>query len=230
MTMSQTTPRRSSLIPAPSLRSPRLPLNPSACCRCRRARRRGSRRWRSGTATGWKPTPTPPSPTSASPPARDVRTSSTARRWSPTASTTPRTCWKTWWRTSCGRACSRASAPTRRPPRGSSPARAASTRAWPANCSSPNRFSPTSCAAAHRRWIRFCRVPCLRSCSAVTGKRQRRCATPHSRSPRSSRSRWVWRGCGSHGGSNRMRCWATASVSTRRPAWPVCSAWKTAPA
>lgn len=40
--------------------------------------------------------------------------------------------------------------------------------------------------------------------------------------------RWVWRGCGSHGPSNPMWCWGTASASTPRPAWRACSALTTA--
>ncbi|WP_239005049.1 polyketide synthase [Mycolicibacterium sp. CBMA 360] len=70
----------------PSLRRRPRPRSPttgaSCCCRCRRAPRPP---WCSPprtTAAGWPPTPRPRCRTSASPPARAVRTSSTARRWS----------------------------------------------------------------------------------------------------------------------------------------------------
>ena len=54
----------------------------------------------------------------------------------------PATALPSWPRTGFAPAWSAASAPTGRRPRGCSPARAASTRAWRANCSTLSRFSP----------------------------------------------------------------------------------------
>ena len=61
----------------------------------------------------------------------------------------------------------------------------------------------------------------------IFGSTTRSCARRLPRSPLCSRWRWAWPGCGSRGGWSRTWCWATASASTRRRAWPASSNWPT---
>ena len=60
--------------------------------------------------------------------------------------------------------------------------------------------------------------------TTMTGKR---CGTPRLLSRRFSPSRWAWPGCGSRGASSPTWCSGTAWASTRRHAWPECSASRT---
>nr|CRL78796.1 hypothetical protein CPGR_04916 [Mycolicibacterium malmesburyense] len=117
----------------------------------------------------------------------------------------------------------------RRPPRGCSPGRAASTPAWRVNCSTASRFSPTPSSAARMRSTGSCRSRCSRCCSPPTGKPGPPYGTRRMRSRRSSPSRWDWPACGSRGASNPTSCWGTASASTQPRVWQGCSASRTAP-
>ena len=126
------------------------------------------------------------------------------------------------------RACARASAKTRsaRRWRSCSPARARSTPAWAASCTTTRAGLPPALDRCDELLRPTLPRPLLAVLYPAAGE-----ASPLTRRPTPSRrcSPWStrWPSCGESWGVEPAACWATASASTSPPAWPACSAWRT---